>query len=209
MRASLHDLIEQRANSGGARPALQLQATTLTYGELWNRVLAMASGLRRLGVTRQERVAIYLDKRIETVTSFFGVSRAGAVFVPINPLLRGQQVGYILGDCDVRVLITTPERYAQLRDDLGAAHQLQHVVLIGAVPPSTDGSGPYLHGWTEICESGDGGATVDSSRGIDLDMAAIFYTSGSTGRPKGVVLSHRNLDRRRGKRQLISRQPPR
>ena len=59
--------------------------------------------------------AIYLDKRFETVIAAFGTAAAGGVFVPVNPLLKAEQVGYILRDCNVRVLVTSPERLALLR----------------------------------------------------------------------------------------------
>ena len=86
-------------------------------------MLAFAAGLRQLGLERGDRVGVYLDKRIETVVALFGTSAAGGVFVPINPLLRAHQVGYILADCGVRVLVTSPERLELLRDELGEAHR--------------------------------------------------------------------------------------
>ena len=75
---------------------------------------ACASGLLQLGLARGERVAIYLEKRFETVVASFGAPAAGGVFVPLNPLLKPEQVGFILRDCDVRVLVTSPERLGQL-----------------------------------------------------------------------------------------------
>ena len=63
-----------------------------------------------LDIARGARVAVYLEKRIETVVASFGAPAHGAVFVPINPLLKAEQVGYILRDCDVRVLVTSAER---------------------------------------------------------------------------------------------------
>ena len=66
--------------------------TTLSFDELWTAVVGVGDGLLALGLGRGERVAVYLDKRIETVTAIFGTSVAGGVFVPINPLLRARQV---------------------------------------------------------------------------------------------------------------------
>ena len=91
----------------------------------------MATRHRRLGLQRGERVGIYLDKRLETVDAVFGTARAGAVFAPINPLLRQPQVAYILADCDVRLLVTTPERREQLRPELAAAPKLGLILLAG------------------------------------------------------------------------------
>ena len=104
-------------------------AQALSYADLQASMQAFASGLIGLGLQRGERVAIYLDKRIETVVASFGAPAAGAVFVPINPLLKPEQVGYVLRDCDVRVLVTSPERARLLAEVLGHCPALRCVVL--------------------------------------------------------------------------------
>jgi acyl-CoA ligase (AMP-forming) (exosortase A-associated) len=192
MHIQLHDLVAAAAIRRGDSPALTYRDSTLSYGQLWRQVAGVAAGLRRVGLRRRERVAVYLDKRIEAVTAMFGASAAGGVFVPINPLLRPRQVGYILADCDVRILVTTPERFDLLRDDLDECKSVQLVVLLGsaAVPRTAHYD---LVTWDELTAGTEPAATTEPAGGIDLDMAAIFYTSGSTGKPKGVVLSHRNL----------------
>ena len=122
MRTQLHQIVAQVAARRPDAPALTVKDTTVTYGELWDETRAFAAGLGRIGLGRSERVAIYLDKQIETVASVFGTSAGGGAFVPVNPLLRAQQVGYILDDCSVRVLVTSAERLETLRDELRGAH---------------------------------------------------------------------------------------
>jgi acyl-CoA ligase (AMP-forming) (exosortase A-associated) len=165
----------------------------VSYGELWCLTEKTGAGLATLGLTRDDRVGIYLDKRIETVAAAFGTSVASGVFVPVNHVLKPPQVGYILSDCEVRVLVTSPDRLVLLRDELKACPSLDHVVLVGAppkLPPSGDG---YLvHAWSDLVAERPG-SPAPVSPAVDLDMAAILYTSGSTGKPKGVVLSHRNM----------------
>jgi acyl-CoA ligase (AMP-forming) (exosortase A-associated) len=187
MRTQLHHLVSEAAATRGDAPAVTVKDTTRTYAQLWAETVAVGAGLRRLGLGSEDRVAVYLDKRVETVTAVFGTSAAGGVFVPVNPLLRARQVAFILADCDVKVLVTTPERLAVLRADLAECKALEHVVVIGEAP-SVDAH-YRVSTWVDLVE----GPEQPPVTGIDLSMAAILYTSGSTGKPKGVVLSHRNL----------------
>jgi acyl-CoA ligase (AMP-forming) (exosortase A-associated) len=184
MRTQLHQIIADSANRLPDAPAVTFKDTTITYAELWQQVSAVAAGLQGLGLERGDRVAVYLDKRIETVASIFGASAADGVFVPVNPVLKPRQVAYVLADAGARVLITTSERLALLTNDL-AETGLRHVVVIGDAPPV---AGVEVHAWDAFL-----GDSFAAPHAIDVDMAAILYTSGSTGKPKGVVLSHRNL----------------
>jgi acyl-CoA ligase (AMP-forming) (exosortase A-associated) len=174
MRARLTDLIQVMAARQGDRPAVTGKSTTLTYAQLWQEVCRVGAGFRRLGLARGDRVAIYLDKRVETVVSILGSCAAGGAFVPVNPLLRPNQVAHILNDCEARILVTSAERLASLRDELVGCKSVEQVVLV--------------EHWDEL-----GSTQEQPVAGIDADLAAILYTSGSTGAPKGVVLSHRNL----------------
>src|SRR4051812_22937460 len=130
MRTNLHHLLEQRAASHGQAPALTFKETTLNYADLSQQAHEVAEWLARAGVDREQRVAIYLEKRIETVAAIFGTSAAGGVFVPINPLLRQHQVAHILSDCEARVLVTSPDRFELLREILDACPTVMHVLLV-------------------------------------------------------------------------------
>ena len=77
-----------------------------------------------MGLDRGERVAVYLEKRPETVVALFGAASAGGVFVPVNPLLKAEQVAYILRDCNVRILVTSAERLRLLTEVLSQCHDL-------------------------------------------------------------------------------------
>ncbi len=185
----LHELIARTADRTPQAPALTAGSQTLTYAELQQAVAACAGGLLELGLQRGERVAIYLEKRFETVIASFGAPAAGCVFVPLNPLLKAEQVAYILRDCNVRALITSSERLPALTGALAVCHDLRHVVVTGNAPLPPAG-GPLAHlTWDHLLAT----APRSGHRVIDTDMAAILYTSGSTGKPKGVVLSHRNM----------------
>lgn len=189
------------APSDGAKP--------VTYATLWQQTEHCAHSLTRLGLSPGERVAVYLEKRLETVVACFGAAQAGAIFVPVNPVLRAEQVGHILQDCAVAILITSAARLASIGPMLAGCPSLRHIILIDAAGtiPTVNRAAPYpsFHAWSALLK---GAAEKESAVSptpafqpipngtaipSDKTAVAIFYTSGSTGKPKGVVVSHRNL----------------
>jgi acyl-CoA ligase (AMP-forming) (exosortase A-associated) len=184
-------LAELITDAAARRPeaiALTAGDERLTYESLAAQMEAVAAGMAAMILERSERVGIYLEKRPEMVVAAFAAAKTGAVFVPINPVLKPEQVAYILRDCNVRVLVTSPERLHALVDVLDTCPDLGHVVLtgVGIDQPSCPQA---IHRWEDLLET----PVRAGHRVIDVDMAAILYTSGSTGKPKGVVLSHRNM----------------
>ena len=186
----LHELVTTAAARAPGAAALSDGRATLAYATLAARVQACAAGLLTLGLPRTGRVGIYLEKRLETVVASFAAPAAGGVMVPMNPLLKPEQVAYIARDCNVQLLVTSPERLALLLPVLAQCPDLKHVVLTSAPaePPALP-AGLGLHTWAQLLDS----APCPGHRVVDTDLCAILYTSGSTGRPKGVVLSHRNM----------------
>jgi acyl-CoA ligase (AMP-forming) (exosortase A-associated) len=187
-RTNFHHLLARAAAAAPNAPALTYRDTTISYAQAWRMTRAAASQLLAIGLMRGDRVAVYLEKRIETVASFFAVSAAGGVFVPINHVLKATQVGHILSDSGAGVLITSADRLAQLALVIPNT-AVAHVIIVGDAVPDPAASW-QIHSW-----AGGQETAADPGRppAIDIDPAAILYTSGSTGKPKGVVLTHRNL----------------
>lgn len=185
----IHDFLFDSARRTPAAEALAYGSARLDYAALAASVEGAAGALLDAGVQARERVAVFLEKRVENVAAMFGAALAGAVFVPVNPQLKAAQVAHILADCNVRVLVTSNERLAQLQGVLALCPDLRTVFVTGtpAALAACD-----VRGW-DASQRAPGAAVLAARRPIDADMAAILYTSGSTGKPKGVVLSHRNM----------------
>lgn len=189
----IHDFLFDSARRTPGAEALVHGLARLDYAALAAAVEGAAGALLGAGVQPRERVAVFLEKRVENVAAMFGAALAGAVFVPVNPQLKAEQVAHILADCNVRILVTSPERLAQLGEVLAACPDLRTVFVTGgAVPQSQSQSAYAVRAW-DAAQAAPDAAVLAARRPIDADMAAILYTSGSTGKPKGVVLSHRNM----------------
>lgn len=187
MATLVHELLLDSASRRPIQVALTHGPQQMRYDELLGIVERFSAQLMAVGLGRAERVAVYAEQRFETVAAMLGAAHAGGVFVPVNPLLKADQVAYILRDCNVRVLVTTAQRLASLADVLIDCADLAAIFVIGDVADAK-GAQPVLS-WTTAAEDRRAPRPIV----IDADMAAILYTSGSTGKPKGVVLSHRNI----------------
>lgn len=189
----LHELVARAAACWPERVALTLGAQSVPYAELQALTERCAAGLLAVQLPRGARVAVFLEKRVETVVASFAAPAAGGVLVPVNPLLKAAQVAHILQDAGAEVLVTSVARLAALLPVLADGPALRHVVLCDADEAALNAYpvpvGLRLHTW----QAWNAAAPVALPAVLETDVAAIFYTSGSTGRPKGVVLSHRNL----------------
>jgi acyl-CoA ligase (AMP-forming) (exosortase A-associated) len=187
MAELLPQLIHDSAKRDPRLLAVSYKDQALDYGTLSACVAQAATCFAGLGLQRGERIGIYLEKRLEMVVAMFGAAAAGCAFVPINPVLKPRQVGYIMRDCNVRLLVTSTARAGELEAEIAASTDLATVVLVDGT--DTPASGRTVLSWEAMLA----GKVAAPHRVIDTDMVAILYTSGSTGNPKGVVLSHRNM----------------
>lgn len=190
----VRDFLEQSAERSPEKTALVCDNQRLSYREVDQLANRVAHALINLGVKRGDRVAVFLPNSIETVVGIFGILKAGATFVVINPTTKRDKFLYILANCRASALI------ADSRTDLtgfseggaGAVPSLRGGIVCGAESTaiSTRESLRILN-FKNLIEQFP--ATRPARENIDLDLACLIYTSGTTGDPKGVMSDHSNV----------------
>src|SRR3984893_12773860 len=182
----LQQLLTRSAALYPTKVAVWARGRSLTYGELEERSNQLAHLLRARGVKKGDRVGLFFPKCVESLVCMFGVLKAGGVYVPLDPQAPADRVGYIIGNCGIRVLLTNRERRHVL--DPAALNSLDFSVMTD--DSGTNGSGNKVVPWAMLGEYPQSSAPAVTL--TETDLAYILYTSGSTGRPKGVMLSHQN-----------------
>jgi amino acid adenylation domain-containing protein len=182
-------LLEASAESRPDSIAVVDGERSFTYDELDRRSNQLANLLRGEGVRRGDRVALCLEKSFEAVCAIYGVLKAGAAYVPLDPQAPATRQAYILRDAGVRVLLSATKQ-APTWDSLRREGADFGTVVVLDAELTGD-----VAGAAQLLDAADV-ASAEASRphvaGIDFDLAYILYTSGSTGTPKGVMLTHRN-----------------
>src|SRR6185437_16000515 len=163
-------------------------AFAITWGELRERVDAIAGGLARLGVQRGQTVALMLSNRPEFHLCDLAAMMLGATPFSIYNTYSPEQIEYLLNDAEAKVLICEQQYLPQILQARAGAPQLQHVIVI-------DGEAPEGTLALSEVEGSDPGFDVEASVAQlqGSDVLTLIYTSGTTGPPKGVQLIHRNL----------------
>ena len=176
-------LIDDVARRDPRREAVRFLDRALSYVELSTRANGLAHCLVAQGVCRREPVGIYLDKSLEVPLAMYGIMKAGAAFVPLDPSAPAGRTAGVIADSGIRRLLSADTMRRRLDAVLEAGADIASVVGIEAGTLAV----PSI-GWAEVCNAA---ADAPPRRTIvDSDLAYIIYTSGSTGKPKGIMHTH-------------------
>ena len=185
--ALLAPSLEDACERWSGRPALTHRGTTLTYEELWTRVLGLAGAYQRLGVRPGDRVVCQLPTSAEHLVAMNAAWAAGAVYVGADGDLTGPELSWLVGHTDAAAVVFQPR--ADATDALGPVRAVRadhpSVVVIADAPGAGDLG---CQSMSELLDSPHGRAPERPSHlfGAD-DTALVLMTSGTTGKPKGVI----------------------
>jgi long-chain acyl-CoA synthetase len=165
-------------------PAIRFAGEVLTYGEMNQRVDALAHGLKRLGIRPKDVCVLMMPSSINWALVYYALAKLGAIVVPVNFLYRQRELEYIFKDCNARAFV-------------GHGNYLKEPVHVINSLPNMDiriveSENPPL-GFFRLRTLLDKVGGFETYSTSPDDAFALIYTSGTTGEPKGAVLTHKSL----------------
>lgn len=195
---NLSSQLHRTAAKLGEKPAYFFMDKASTYAELDGAVTRFASGLEKLGVKKGDHIALLLGNSPHFVISLYGALRLGATVIPVNPIYTADEIGYILNNGDVKVVVGLDLMLPLAEKMHQHLPKVEHFIICeSSQSQATEAElasltlGNKMKPFTHLVASGDPDFTGPPVN--DDDVAIILYTSGTTGKPKGAMLTHKNL----------------
>ncbi len=153
----------------------------ITYGQARKRIGQYAAAFKTLGLGREDRVTVQVEKSIESLFLYLGVIQAGGTYNPLNTAYTQTELEYFISDAQPHIVVCNP-KIENSTKDIATRHGVKHVLCLNST-----GAG-------SASDLADNTETTDDIVAVEPDdVASIIYTSGTTGRSKGAMLTHKNL----------------
>lgn len=181
----LNQLLKRAVDIWGNDPAYVFKDERLTFAEFGKRVEALAAAFWALGLKKNDTCALVMRNSPAFVISYFALMRIGAVAVPVNFLLKSEELRYIFQDAGLKAVVTSQMFYAGVKSAVKDLPGFKHLIATGFIS--------LPEGALSLDKLIASGASRAAEPVNPEDTAMILYTSGTTGKPKGAMLTHKNL----------------
>ena len=195
--ANIRELLDKQVKRYQDKPFLFVESDgrVFTYQQFDDEVNRVAASFAALGITKGDRVSLYLTNSPEYLISYFACFKLGAWAGPVNALLKPQEIEFVVANSEARLVVTQPDLYANFAAVKDRLPMVENVTLLGADRRDSEQGSRGAGGQgslrkEQIRDDGELLKYPDVGWG---DEAIIIYTSGTTGKPKGVLLTHGNL----------------
>ncbi|MDG2122155.1 MAG: amino acid adenylation domain-containing protein [Verrucomicrobiales bacterium] len=184
MGSLLYHTVQKAAEEVPDHTAFSSNTESVTYSDLDARTNQLANLLISTGIQPGDRVGIFMPRVVESAVAVYGIMKAGAAFVPIDPQSPVDRVESIVNHCGLSHVVTTPSLLRKVVTLAGLSPKgLKHIIGAGG-----EHDGIALHSWREVALESE---KFEKCPSISThDLAYIMYTSGSTGEPKGIMHTH-------------------
>ena len=184
------DLLTRNAVKFPDHIAIRQGGVSVTYKTLNERANCIANALLARGLGKGGRVGVLLDNVRQFIEIYFAVAKAGAVFCPINPMLREKELADIMGYLTPDFLFLQAPTLGLIDSITDTVNLPEHIFCLER-PYSRKGRGERYYDYEAIAAEGDTSEPPITIR--DDDVMSIFLTSGTTGKPMGAMRTHRHL----------------
>jgi len=178
---NFYELLTFHAKKRGNKVALFIDDEKINYAEVKSKADALAAFLSQKGITKGDRVALFLRNSTEFIYAIFAIAKLGAVLVPVNTFLKAEELSYILEDSGAKALLAS-SIHEKVVHGSNASSLCAFILWEGESEEALS----FSEVWKETGEVVSEASTLD-------ETAVIVYTSGTTGKPKGAMLSNKNI----------------
>ncbi len=185
MHFLLTDPIKYWAQQSPEQTAFSFAGTVLSYAQLWQQAGNLAQSLINQGVSKGDRVGVYMHKCLQMPVAVFGIMRAGAVFVPLDPGAPVARIQQIIEQCGICALVSHDAK----REDIQLLAKTAATTMLKSIFGISEANIAEFEvfSWSHINQTRHAGVEPVL---MEQDLAYIMFTSGSTGAPKGIMHSH-------------------
>jgi len=181
-------VLTKRINDHPDKPAIIFKDSSITFKELRDASSKVGGSLKGLGVSKSDKVAIFLANNLEYVYSFLGVFLLRATCVPLDFMLTEEEVINFINHSESKILIAQEKKGVDFRSIKSRCPLLSKIIIFNKSEAYAEN---YFLSWEDFLKTELNLAEIELN---EKDFSAIFYTSGSTGHPKGVLLNYGHLD---------------